>query len=182
MMSDTNQLLSGGIAIVILAVVLVIGGMLLTQTYLASVATTGASGPIYALSTCIQYAANDTTSCTNQTNGSYTTTAWTRVDDPEASFDNDSNTYSTDLCEWGTQNFTSTYKIASNTTVAYWVVKYTLESATHTTNYTLSTPRCSQTGGNYVLYAVSSTEANESCDVSFGCRNATGITWFNHAP
>jgi len=179
---DLKMLQGVGVGIIILAVILVIGGMLLTQTYLASVSTVSASGPIYALSTCIQYSANDTTSCTNQSNGTYTTTQWSRVYYPEASFDNDSNTYSTDLCEWSGQNFTATYKIASNTTVAYWVVKYTLESATHTTNYTLSSPRCSQTGGNYVLYTVPSTEANESCDVSFGCRNATGITWFNHAP
>lgn len=181
-MADSNIILQGGLAIIILSIVVVIGGMLLTESYIASQSVVGSSGPIYSLSTCIQYSANDTTNCTGVTNGTYTTTQWSLVDYPEASFDNDSNTYSTDLCELSGQNFTATYKIAANTTVAYWVVKYTLESATHTTNYTLSSPKCSQTGGNYVLYTVPSTEANQSCDVSFGCRNATGVTWFNHAP
>lgn len=166
----------------VLCVLMVIGGALLTEAYLASVGVVSASGALYSLSGCTQYSANDTTNCTSVGNGTYVTTGWTRVDDPHSAVDNDSATYSTDLCEWSTQNFSMTYPLAANQTSAIWEVKYTLESTTHTNNYTLTSPTCSQTGSSYVLYVVSSTEANQSCDISFGCRNATGITWLNHAP
>lgn len=185
-MAATNGLLSAGLVFIVMAVVLVIGGMLLVQTYTAGKTIVGVQGNVFSAVNCYQNSANETPACGNALNGTYLTTSW-NVSAPSLASDNNTATYSADLCADGfNSNFTGNYRTPLNVTSADWVVKYTIESSTHTATFHMVQNTCGYIAapglGIVQVYVKPYLELNESCGVSFGCGNGTYIHWFNSVP
>ena len=135
---------------------------------------------------CLQDSANSTTEeagC-GLDDGDYITMGW-GVTDPEKSFDEDWDTYSSDLCS-GRESFLAVYYLPPNSTSGYWNVKYASNASVSSKQFELD-GNCfvfDSTGDPYYMLMVEPYMEFESglCTIAFGCYLDEGEYWFEGDP
>ena len=171
---ESNTLLTTGLALTVLAVVLVIGGMLLIQTYQVSLDVTG-SGLVYtnySSDTCAQDLPTEASACGGLATGTITSAGWAGITGGANAYDKDWVTNSTDFVNATPKTLIFNYKIPANHTSAIMELKW--DNATGTpsfSNVTLVGGNCRNSTGTYSFMI--NVTANESFAIE--CINDSAV-------